>query len=333
MNKKANAAEAANVNENENEEVVDAKSTQVATVESTAVSTEVQVQGVQLDFPFIRIGQGMSQWRTPETKNGKPEEGAFYVGKSKDLNVKIAEAGKDGGVYGIILQKVDGFKEDRPYSPGNNAAPRRWIIGQQDADGKPMSEEACLTAAAAEGFSLALKPTGEVWPDTGRPKMRANLGRFCYLLMLVPVPDTLESDDLRVYAIGDRLYTTARMEFDRQYFKALDQTLGNIKSRADFAFMQEQKKLLREGRLDAEGYKKALAEHVWSVNGLVCHIYSTEATNKQGIQYTTHAFERAMRDGKPWEFTDEEKADFTAFLMSVKAGSASVDDVEDPEFG
>ena len=39
MNKKANAAEAANVNDNE--EVVDARSTQVATVESTAVSTEV----------------------------------------------------------------------------------------------------------------------------------------------------------------------------------------------------------------------------------------------------------------------------------------------------
>lgn len=330
MSKKENAAEAANVNEND--EVVDAKSTQVATVETTAVSTEVQVQGVQLDFPFIRIGQGMSQWRTSETKNGKPEEGAFYVGRSKDQNVKIAESGKDGGIYGIILDKVDGFKEDRPYTPGNNAAPRRWIVGQQDADGKPMTEEACLTAAAAEGFSLAPRPTGEVWSDTGRPKMRANLGRFCYLLMLVPVPDTLESDDLRVYPIGDRLYTTARMEFDRQYFKALDQTLGNIKARADFAYMQEQKKLLREKKVDEEGYKKAIASHRWSVNGLVCHIYSCEATNKQGIAYTAHAFERAMRDGKPWEFTKEEKEDFTKFLMSVKAGAASVDDVGDEEF-
>ena len=97
MNEKANAAEAANVNDNE--EVVDARSTQVATAESTAVSTEVQVQGVQLDFPFIRIGQGMSQWRTAETKNGKPEEGAFYVGRSKDQNVKIAESGKVSEVF------------------------------------------------------------------------------------------------------------------------------------------------------------------------------------------------------------------------------------------
>ena len=57
----------------QNEEVVDAKgTTTVATVETGAVSADVAVQGVQLDFPFVRIGQGMSQWRTPETKNGKP---------------------------------------------------------------------------------------------------------------------------------------------------------------------------------------------------------------------------------------------------------------------
>ena len=316
-----------------NEDIVDAKASAnaVATVETTAVSAEVQVQGVQLDFPFIRIGQGMSQWRTPETRNGKPEEGAFYVGKTKESNVKIAEAGKDGGVYGIILEKLDGFKEDRPYSPGASVAPRRWVVGQPDADGNPMTEEACLAAAAGEGLSLVPKDTGEVWPDSGRPKMRANLGKFCYLYMLVPVPETLESDDLRVYPIGDRLYTTARMEFDKQYFKALDQTLGNIKSRADFAFMQEQKKLLREGKIDAEGYKQAIAAHRWTVNGLVCHVYSFEATNKSGITFTSHAFERATRDGKPWEFTPEEKADFTSFLMSVKAGAVSMDDMDGGE--
>ncbi len=333
MSNQKKAAEAAATQEN-NEDVVDARgTTAVATQAETGVSVEVQVEGARLEFPFIRIGQGMSQWRTTETKNGKPEEGAFYVGRSKDQNVKIAESGKDGGIYGIILDKVDGFKEDRPYSPGNNVAPRRWIVGQLDANGKPLTAEECLAAAAAEGFSLAPKPTGEVWPDSGRPKMRANLSRFCYLMMLVPVPETMESDEFRVYPIGDRLYTTARMEWDKQYFAALDSTLGNIKSRADFAFMQEQKKLLREGKIDAEGYKKALAGHRWSVNGLVCHIYSCEATNKQGITYPTHAFERALRDGKPWEFTEEEKADFTAFLMSVKAGAASMDTVEgDSEF-
>lgn len=327
MSKQATAATAAG---DSKEEVVDAKgagTTELATQAETAVSTEVQVEGARLEFPFIRIGQGMSQWRTSETKNGKPEEGAFYVGKNKETNVKIADAGKDAGIFGIILDKVDGFKEDRPYQPGNNAAPRRWIVGQLDANGKPMTAEECLAAAAAEGFSLALKPTGEVWPDTGRPKMRANLSRFCYLMMLVPVPDTMESDEFRVYPIGDRLYTTARMEWDKQYFAALDSTLGNIKSRADFAYAQEQKKLLRDGKINAEEYKANLATHRFSVNGLTCHIYSFEATNKQNINYTSHAFERSAR-----EFTAEEKEDFMRFLMAAKAGAANMDDIDSGEF-
>ena len=316
-------------NKNTNEEIADAKAGAVVAAETTAVSAEVAGQGVQLDFPFIRLAQGMSQWKS----NGKaPVKGDFYIGRNKDSNVRIADGGKSGGIYGIILQKVDGFKAEKKYDPADKTPPRRWIIGGRKEDGTQATEADCLEAAAAEGYSLAPRPTGDVWPDSGRPVMRANLGRFCYLLMLVPVPETLESDDLRVYPIGDRLYTTARMEFDRQYFKSLDQTLGNIKSRADFAYMQEQKKLLRDGKIDAEGYKQAVAGHRWSVNGLVCHIYSCDATNKAGITYTTHAFERAMRDGKPWEFTAEEKADFTAFLMSVKAGAASMDDVGDGEF-
>lgn len=300
--------------EQHNEEVVDAKDSAVATTETTAVSTEVQVQGVQLDFPFVRIGQGMSQWRTTETKNGKPEEGSFYVGKTKDANYKIGEAGKDGGLYGIILDIVYGYKEERPYQPGNTTPPKRWIVAGTKNDGSPVTDSDCLEAAAKENFSLTPKATGEIWPDTGRPKMRANLGRFCYLMMLVPVPDTFTSDEFRVYPIGDRLYTTVRFEFDRQYFKQFDSIMANIKSRAEFAH-------------------RADKNYRFSVNGLVGHLYSCDATNKQGISYTAHAFEKALRNGKPWEFTAEEKADFMKFLMSVKAGTASVDDTEgDSEF-
>lgn len=298
----------------QNEEVVDAKgATTVATVETGAVSADVAVQGVQLDFPFVRIGQGMSQWRTPETKNGKPEEGAFYVGKTKDSNFKIGEAGKDGGLYGIILDIVYGYKEERVYQPGNTTPPKRWVVAGLKDDGTPMTDKDALEAAAKEGFSLAAKPTGEVWPDTGRPKMRANLGRFCYLMMLVPVPETFSSDEFRVYPIGDRLYTTVRFEFDRQYFKQFDSIMANIKSRAEFANRNNK-------------------EYKFSANGLVGHLYSSDATNKQGISYTTHAFEKALRDGKPWEFTKEEKDDFVKFLMSVKAGMANVDDVDAGEF-
>ena len=295
------------------EDVVDAKSTgtEVAAATASAVSAQVTVSGVHLDFPFIRLAQGMSQWRA----NGKkPQQGCFYVGKNKENNVKIADEGKDAGIYGIILQKVDGFKEERPYVAGNSTPPRRWTVGAPLEDGSRATEADCLTAAAAEGFSLVPRETGEVWPDSGRPKMRANLGRFCYLCMLVPVPDDFESDEFRLYPIGDRLYTTARFEYDKQYFKQMDQILGNIKSRMEFAHRHDK-------------------DYKFTVNGLVCHIYSCDATSRGGIEYTTHCFEKALRDGKPWEFTADEKADFTKFLLSVQAGSASVDEVaQDSEF-
>ena len=315
------------------DEVVDAKSTQVAIAEPTAVSTEVQVQGVQLDFPFIRIGQGMSQWRTPETRSGKPEEGALYLGRSKEANVKIGEPGKDGGVTCIILDVVEGYKEDRPYTPGVNTAPRRWVIGSAGPDGNPMTEKDVLAAAAAEGLTTASLPTGEVWPDSGRPKMsRPTLSKFAYLMMLVPLPDTFESDEFRLYPIGNRLYTTARFEFDKQYYAGsrtvagFSKIAGNLLSRVAFAHMQALKAKVRDGKMTAEEAKAENDSFRPTLSGVIGHIYSHEAVNSQGIAYTSHSFERAVRDGVPVELAPDEKEDFVKFLMSVRAGMASVDE-------
>jgi len=294
----------------ETEEVVDAMNTgattAVAVAQTTAVSAQVAVQGVQLDFPFIRLGQGMSTWKTVEGK--KPQIGSFYIGKNKENNVLIAGDGKESGLNGILLEVVQGFKERRKWAAGMGA-PKRWIVGAPKEDGTPSTEAETLAKAAEEGYSLQLKETGEVWPDTGRPKMAANLDRFCYVLMLVPVPDTFESDEFRLVPIGDHLYTTARYEFDKQYYKSVMSVLQNIESRARFAHRHDK-------------------DYQFSVNGMVVHIYSSTMTNRDGVEYVGPSFERALRDGKPWEFTAAEKEDFTKFLMSVKAGYASVDDAE-----
>lgn len=320
----------------ESEEVVDARSTQVAPAESTAVSTEVRVEGVRLDFPFLRIGQGMSQWRTPETRSGKPEEGAFYVGRSKESNVKVGEPGRDGGVTCIILDVVEGYKEDRPYVPGNNVAPKRWIVGAPGPDGNPMTVKDILLAAKAEGLTTESKETGEVWPDSGRPKMsRPTLSKFAYLMMLVPLPDTFDSDEYRLYPIGDRLYTTARFEFDKQYYSGSKKVTGfanvagNLLSRVAFVHAQELKAKVRDGKLTPEQAKAEADSFVPTLSGVIGHLYSFEDTNTQGIQYTSHSFERAVVGGKPVELTPDEKADFVKFLMSVKAGAVStVDELE-----
>lgn len=298
-------------NKNTNEEIADARAGAVVAAETTAMSAEVAVQGVQLDFPFIRLAQGMSQWKS----NGKaPVKGDFYIGRNKDNNVRIADGGKSGGIYGIILQKVDGFKAEKKYDPADKTPPRRWIIGSHKDDGTQSTEADCLEAAASEGYSLAPRPTGDVWPDSGRPVMRANLGRFCYLCMLVPLPDDFDSDEFRLYKIGDHLYTTARYEFDKQYFKQMDSILANIKSRAEFAHRAEK-------------------DYKFDVNGMVCHLYSAETTSRGGIEYVAPYFEKALRDGRPWEFTAEEKEDFVRFMMSVKAGVADIGEAAgDSEF-
>lgn len=294
----------------QNEEIADAKAGAVVVAESTAVSAEVAVQGAHLEFPFIRLAQGMSQWKT----NGrKPVPGCWYISKNKDSNVLVAEGGKEAGIYGIILGVVEGFKEDRPYTPGNNSAPRRWVVGARKDDGNSATETDCLEAAAAEGYSLAPRPTGDVWPDSGRPVMRANLGRFCYLMMLVPLPEDFDSDEYRVYPIGDKLYTTARFEYDRQYYKQMSGILSNIRARAEFANRKNK-------------------DYKFTLEGLPCHLYSCDATSRSGIEYTTHAFEKALRNGKPWEYTKEEMDDLARFLLSLRTSVATVDDVEDPEF-
>ena len=313
----------------DHEEVVDAKAGAVATVETGAMSTQVAVSGVRLEFPFIRIGQGMSQWKAG---GRKPIIGGLYLSKNKDNNVLIADMGKEAGITGIVLQKVDGFKEERKWQAGMGA-PKRWVVAGLKEDGAPVTEKDCLEAAAKEGYSLAPKATGEVWPDSDRPIMRANLGRFCYLCMLVPLPEDCDSDEFRVYPIGDRLYTTARYEFDKQYFKSMDSIVGNIQSRAEFSFRQEQRKLLAAGKIDKAAYDKAIAGYKWSINGLAVHIYSSEMQSRGGTDYVGVAFEKALRDGKPFEFTPQEKEDFTQFLLSVKEGSATVDDADgDGEF-
>lgn len=294
----------------ETEEIVDAKGGELTVAENTALSAQVAVSGVQLEFPFIRLGQGMSQWKAG---GKKPVVGGFYIGKGKDNNVLVAEMGKDAGITGIVLQRVEGFKEERKWQAGMGA-PKRWVVAGTKEDGTPVTESDCLEAAAKEGFSLAPRDTGDTWPDTGRSIMRANLGRFCYLCMLVPLPDDFDSDEFRVYPIGDKLYTTARYEFDKHYYKTMDSILSNIESRARFAHRAEK-------------------DYKWSINGLAVHLYSTEMQSRNGIDYVGVNFEKALRSGKPFEFTAQEKEDFARFLMSVKDGTASVSDTEgDNEF-
>lgn len=283
--------------------VVDAKqetgtAAEVATTDTNAVSAQTNVKGISLRFPFARVGQALSQWRC----DGKPPTmGAFYIGKDKSTNVFLANGGRTEGINAILLDVVPGIMEDKPFT-GNANPPKRWVGAT------------CVEDAAAEGFSLELKETGEVWPDTKRPRLRANASRFCYLQMLVPVPEDFDSVDFQMFPIGDKLYTPARVEYSKGAFKSLAEVIGNIQRMETFHHRKE------------SGYK-----FTWC--GKVVHVFTEDAVSKQtGATYPILRFGLAMENGKSVELANEAKEDFVGFLAAVKDTVADVNDAENSEF-
>ena len=282
----------------DNEEIVDAKeTTAVATTAETGVSASVRVEGVTLRFPFVRVGQAMSQWRS----DGRaPELGAFYIGKDKTTNVKIADAGEGAGITGILLGQQLGYAEDKPFTGAANP-PRRFF------------GENALEEAQKAGLSLEKRPTGAVYPDSGNPVMRASLSPFCILQMLIPVGEDFGSMEFQLFPIGDKLYTPGRIEFGKMAYAKLNDALTNIRRVDEFRHRGDK-------------------DYVFSLQGRVGHVFTKEAVSKQtGNTYPALSFDLAMRDGKPFEFTEAEKEDFTKFLMSVQATEATVDDVNEVE--
>ena len=282
--------------EDEDEEVVQAKDGAMATVPETAVSSEVTVEGVTLSFPFLRIGQAMSQWRS---EGRPPEIGAFYIGKDKQSNVKVGEAGVTGGVKGIILDIMHGYMEDKKFTGVAN--PPRRFFGPN-----------ALEDAVKAGLSLTPVPTGEVWPDTGNPVMRANISPYAVLHMLVPVDDGFPMD-YQLFPIGGQLYTPARLEYSKQSYRTLNGVLGNVER--------------------VERYRHR-DDPEWEMNfrGKVAHCYTIEQTSKvTGNPYPQLQFGLATRDGKQWEFTADERKDFVLFLQSVKATTVNASKVAETD--
>lgn len=281
-------------NETQDDGVVDAKAdaTAVAVADTnTQVSTQVTVQGVTLRFPFMRVGQALSQWRA----GGRPPVmGSFYLGKDKQTNILVADMGRENGVDAILLDVVSGIMEDKPFTGAANP-PKRWVGPTAEAD------------AAKEGVTLTPQPTGQTWPDSGRPIMRANGTRFCYLQILVPIPEESEAvADFQVFPIGDKLYTPARIEFTKQAFRGLSEIIGNIERVEKFR-------------------NRANKDYKFSWSGRVVHLYTEEAASKQtGAVYPILKFGLAVKGGKAVELTKEEKNDFVQFLASVTSTVADI---------
>lgn len=277
------------------EEVVDAKGGALAVPERSDVSAQVTVQGVTLHFPFIRKGEQMSQWKS---EGRGPEQGAFYIGKNKELNVRIADPGRQGGFNAILLGADYGWVEEKQFD-GN--APRRFFGDDATA----------LAEAKKAGLDPNVRiPTGRVASD-GYKYTIPQLSPFCLLKVLLPVDDTFTSMEFQMFPIGDRLYTPGRVEYGRKNFSALNDVLVNIRNVETFRHKKD-------------------PDWKFDLSGRAGHIFSVETQSKQTNNvYYSLGFELAMRDGKPFEFTKEEQEDFTKFLMSIRETTVSAEDAGD----
>lgn len=262
----------------------------------TQVSTTSHVEGMTISFPFAKVYYTVASW-VPAEGRAKAQQGAIYLSAGKGLPAyRIADTGADAGFNGIILGAVVGWREDRPYDPRNpvHTAPRRFA-----------------TKADAEKAGLRthwLDDPNRLRPD-GRPYgIPPEASEYCQLRMLVPVDlETFTSDDFRLFKIGDNAYTPVCIEFNKQSFRDMKRLLDNL----------EQRERIRHAK--EKGYK-------FRLEGMVAHIFTDQAQNQTVPMLK---FAKALRDGKPWEFTKEEKQDFLEFLLSTKPGEVSAEEAQE----
>ena len=286
----------------EETKVIDTAPTAQAAVVKVDTSLPLMVKAANpvTSYPYLRLGQPMSQFRI----DGRaPTVGGLYVRDAAGNYMLIGEPGHANGITGIILDAAYGYMEDKPYVPGQTtSAPRRYLIVGDE------TEKSVLERAQADGLSLTPVDTGRVWPDSGRPILKATLSPTVILAMLVRLPDEFDSDMFDLIPIGDHMYTPIRYEANKQYFRPVAAVLANIRQRQAFVHRGEK-------------------DFVPTLRGVTGHIYSTELRSKSGIAYQALQFERAVVDGKPWTLSESEASDFDKYVGSVTAGVGLMKDV------
>jgi hypothetical protein len=275
--------------------------TAVATTDATDITT-FTAAAANIKFSYVLVGKGKQTWKV-DGVNG-PRENCFYLFKDKSTSFLVGEggAGQAAGVIGIALSADVGWKENPkgPYNPSKPVAPRRfWSL-------KDVHEA---------GLSEVPQQVG-TYPESGRPIMKAEVQPMCHLRMLLQLPDDFTSMDFRAFRIGEHMYTPVIIEFDKGNFmnaagNGISQVLATWKERAEFA----------AARRGEKGYK-------FNMVGQVCHITCTTGVSRAtGFQFSQLNFEAALRDGKLYTFTPEEKADFERVEELLHPSTVTVDEI------
>lgn len=279
--------------------------TQVVPAQAGGEVATYQAQGITLRYSFVLVGNGKSMWKTDEGR--KPNEGDLYLRKSKEVNYLVGEcgAGSDKGIAGIIMAPLQiGWKENPKgdFDPLNPHPPRRFWTKKE------------LTEA---GLSDVPKQVG-TYKDSGNPIMKADAAPFCYLKILMRLPEDFPGMDFQVFKIGDALYTPVVIEFDRGNFlnrrgTGISQVISNWRERAMLQHSGE------------EGYE-------FTPVGQMCRVRTSLETSKAtGFTFTSLTMGAELRDGKLFTFTEAEQADYDRIVKGLSEATVGEGDVDSGE--
>lgn len=279
--------------------------TQVVPAQAGGEVATYQAQGITLRYSFVLVGNGKSMWKTDEGR--KPNEGDLYLRKSKEVNYLVGEcgSGNDKGVAGIIMAPLQvGWKENPKgdFDPLNPKPPRRFWTKKE------------LTEA---GLSDVPKQVG-TYKDSGNPIMKADAAPFCYLKILMRLPEDFPGMDFQVFKIGDALYTPVVIEFDRGNFlnrrgTGISQVISNWRERAMLQHSGE------------EGYE-------FTPVGQMCRVRTSLETSKAtGFTFTSLTMGAELRNGKLFTFTEAEQADYDRIVKGLSEATVGEGDVDSGE--
>lgn len=277
--------------------------TQVVPAQGGGEVAAFQAQGITLRYSFVLVGNGKSMWKTDEGR--KPNEGDLYLRKSKEVNYLVGECGSgpDKGVAGIIVAPLQiGWKESPKgdFNPLNPQPPRRFWTKKD------------LVEA---GLSDVPKQVG-TYKDSGNPIMKADAAPFCYLRMLMRLPEDFPGMDFQVFKVGGALYTPVVIEFDRGNFvnrrgTGISQVISNWRERAMLQHSGE------------EGYE-------FSPVGQMCRVRTAiETSRATGFTFTSMTVGAELRDGRLFTFTDDERADYDRIVRGLSEATVDASEVDD----
>lgn len=304
-------------------ETVKEETTAVAVKETTAVSTGVEVKGLNIRFATLSPFYAVSA--VPQECAQECREGDLYLKTGKTSAWRLAGSGKANGVRAIVVDGKEGFLEGCPM--GTGMMPRTWVVGRPKSAGSPeviRTVEEARAAALAETEGKVPFYRFEDYSKAMNPVPQHYIAPCIYLELLVQVPDTF-AGDVTLVKVGGSLYTPARLLFKKFDTIKVRQFFNNIRVRESMRHRGE------------KGWE-------WSPYGQYVTVFTqgaefTRPTGQKGYIWTptveatlnTQKDVEECNDGRKagmlYAPTDEERRDLEMFYMAVASTPATAEDV------